>query len=68
MRLVLATLRTALPKDCAVMQCAIYRIYANILRIFFLEFSEEKLRCAHYLKQGWYCSAAKQMIPSRFKE
>ena len=32
----------------------------------FLEFSEEKLGCVHYLKQGWYCSASKQ-IPSRVK-
>ena len=46
----------------------VYRIYANIPRIFFLEFSEEKLGCAHYLKQGWYCSASKQMIPSYVKE
>ena len=45
-----------------------YRIYANNPRIFFLEFSEEKLGCTHYLKQGWYCSALKQMIPSRVKE
>ena len=36
-----------------------YRIYANIPRIFFPEFSEEKLGCADYLKQ---------MIPSRVKE
>ena len=34
----------------------IYRIYANNLRIYFLEFSEEKLGCAQYLKQGWYRS------------
>ena len=46
----------------------IYRIYANIPRIFFPEFSEEKLGCTHYLKQGWYSSASKQMIPSRVKE
>ena len=45
-----------------------YRIYANILRICFLEFSEEKLGYAHYLKQCWYYSASKQMIPSRVKE
>ena len=44
-----------------------YRIYANIPRIFFLEFNEEKLGCAHYLKQGWYYSASKQMILSRVK-
>ena len=36
-----------------------YRIYVNIPRIFFLEFGEEKLGCADYLKQ---------MIPSRVKE
>ena len=42
--------------------------YVNIPRIFFPEFSEEKLGCTHYLKQGWYCSASKQMIPSRIKE
>ena len=46
----------------------IYHIYANIPHIFFPEFSEEKLGCAHYLKQGWYCSASKQLIPSRVKE
>ena len=45
-----------------------YRIYANIPRIFFPEFSEEKLGCTHYLKQCWYCSASKQMIPSHVKE
>ena len=40
-----------------------YRIYANILCIFFPEFSKEKLGCSHYLKQGWYCSASKQNDP-----
>ena len=45
-----------------------YRIYANIPHIFFPEFSKEKLGCTHYLKQGWYCSASKQMIPSHVKE
>ena len=44
-----------------------YRIYTNILHIFFPEFSKEKLGCVHYLKQHWYCSASKQMIPSRIK-
>ena len=41
----------------------IYCIYTNIPRIFFPEFTEEKLGCAHYLKQGWYCSASKQNDP-----
>ena len=45
-----------------------YRTYANIPRIFFPELSKEKLGCAQYLKQDWYCSASKQMIPSRVKE
>ena len=45
-----------------------YRIYANFPRIFYLEFSEEKLGCAHYLKQGWYCSTSKEMILSCVKE
>ena len=45
-----------------------YRIYTNIPHIFFPEFSEEKLGCAHYMKQGWFCSASQQMIPSRVKE
>ena len=46
----------------------IYCIYTNIQRIFFPEFSEEKLGCAHYLKQGWYCSASKQNDPAHVKE
>ena len=46
----------------------IYRIYANNPHIFFPEFSEEKLGCAHYSNQGWYRSASKQMIASRVKE
>ena len=45
-----------------------FHIYANILRIFFPEFTEEKMGCVHYLKQRWYCSASKQMIPLRVKE
>ena len=58
--------------DLACISClwysVVYRIYVNIPRIFFPEFSEEKLGCVHYLKQGWYSSACKQMILSRIKE
>ena len=45
-----------------------YHIYANIPHICFPEYSKEKLGCMHYLKQGWYCSASKQMTSSRVKE
>ena len=50
-------------QSCGCHMVYIYRIYAKIPRIFFLEFSEEKLGCAHYLKQGWYYSASKQKDP-----
>ena len=54
---------------CELVPCSFhYRIFANNPRIFFPEFSEEKLGCAQYLKQGWYRSISKQMIPSRVKE
>ena len=43
-------------------------VYMRIFHTFFMGFSEEKLGCTHYFKQGWYCSTSKQMIPSRVKE
>ena len=61
-KIIIFKLWRLLSKECNFF-FATFRIYANILRIFFLEFSEEKLGCAHYLKQGWYCSASKQNDP-----
>ena len=37
-------------------------VYTRIFHAYFFQ------NLAHYLKQGWYCSASKQMIPSRVKE